>query len=117
MEKPENRDCVPLVGRIILGLIVLGSVFIFLRAIVLRAFACFGVSAQAGDPYVSGGPVLWAFALGFLVLFLGGVCYAFWAMLMQYYIAFSLTRHWISEILREPGKIEEWVGDQHRFAT
>jgi TM2 domain-containing membrane protein YozV len=48
-----------------------------------------------------------AVALGFLVLFLTGICYGLWVLLVEHYIAFALTREWIAGILKEIGGAEE----------
>ncbi|MGO0123266.1 hypothetical protein [Desulfothermobacter acidiphilus] len=48
-----------------------------------------------------GVPGLSAVTLGFLVLFLAGVGYGLWVLMVEHYLAFSLAREWLVETLRE----------------
>lgn len=86
--------------RILVILAVIGAIVLFLRATVLR------VETQIGSSS-TGGLEISAVAVGFLVLFLSGICYGLWVLLLEHYIAFSLTRDWVVGILRESGGSEK----------
>jgi hypothetical protein len=82
--------------KIVLLLLFVLAVCLFLRATVLR------VEVQAGSSPDAG--VISMLAVGFLVLFLSGICYGLWALFLQHYIVFTLTREWITGILSEVAK-------------
>ncbi|WP_115791932.1 hypothetical protein [Ammonifex thiophilus] len=76
----------------VVALLVLMAL-LFLRSTILRV-----EEVVAPSPGSSGLP---AVTLGFLVLFLAGVCYGLWVLLVEHYLAFSLAREWLLETLRE----------------
>lgn len=100
----ERRRLKPL--KILVLLAVVGAIVLFLRATVLRVEMQMVTSSD-------GGLGVSAVAVGFLVLFLSGICYGLWVLLVEHYIAFSLTRDWVVDILRETGGPEKEPHD-HR---
>lgn len=85
--------------QIALLLLFVLAVFLFLRATVLRVEVQAGLSPGTG--------MVSMLAVGFLVLFLSGICYGLWALFLQHYIVFTLTREWITGILSEVGRPDE----------
>lgn len=114
----HGRNYLALLGKISLVLIIVLCIFLFLHAAVVRVATDIGVAGQAaGNLSASGSPVISVLTLGFLILFLGGVCYAFWILLVQHYIALSLTRDWVVEILKETEDASSRIDERQRFAA
>lgn len=80
------------------GVILVVCLFLWHTLIRLKVALGVGGGAAAEMP---------AITLGFLVLFLTGVCYGLWVLLVEHYIAFALTREWIAGVLKEIGGAEE----------
>ncbi|MEW6446865.1 MAG: hypothetical protein AB1426_02045 [Bacillota bacterium] len=96
--------------KILALLPVIGAIVLFLRATVLRVETQMGASS-------AGGLAVSAVAVGFLALFLSGICYGLWVLLVEHYIAFSLTRDWVVDILRETSRPEKETSDNPRYAV
>lgn len=80
-------------------LAVLCVIFLFLRAAIHRVISELDV--------VGTGEGITTVTLGFLVLFLAGVGYGLWVLLVEYYVALSLTRKWIVQLLEDIGGREK----------
>ncbi|MEW6183605.1 MAG: hypothetical protein AB1500_10605 [Bacillota bacterium] len=77
--------------KVIICLGVLACIVFFLWSTVLRVEMELGMApgSDAG---------LTAVVVGFVVLFLGGVFYGLWMLLIEHYIAFSLVRQLVTGI-------------------
>lgn len=106
-EQKNHRRRVNLLKLLAFSVVGL-SITLFFRATMLRVEKEVGMAGVASFP---------ALVLGFLVLFLGGVCYGLWILLLEHYIAFSLTREWLVGILKESAGFGDKIRDKHKYAV